>query len=286
MTIRISPESEVVMNEEKIPIAEEESAPLNSIAPDLAGLRILFVNVFGVSFPDGSWTLIDAGVPHSAKRIRKWADESFGVPPRAIVLTHGHFDHAGSAKVLADEWNVPVYAHPLELQFLNGTSSYPPPDPMAGGGVMALLSPLYPSGPIDLGNRLRPLTESDVAGLLPGWRMIHTPGHTIGHISFFRESDGTLLVGDALCTVQSESMMAIAQQRPELHGPPSYYTPDWIAARASVDTLASLQPRTLAPGHGQPVSGADIPAQLERLSARFEEIALPDDAKQKRDRVA
>ncbi len=274
------------MNEEKLPIAEEEIAPLNSIAPDLAGLRILFVNVFGVSFPDGSWTLIDAGIPHSANRIRKWADESFGVPPRAIVLTHGHFDHAGSAKVLADEWNVPVYAHPLELQFLNGTSSYPPPDPKAGGGVMALLSPLYPSGPIDLGNRLRPLPGDGTASVLPGWRMIHTPGHTIGHVSFFRESDATLIVGDAFCTVQSESMMAIAQQRPELHGPPSYYTPDWIAARASVDTLASLQPKTLAPGHGQPVSGADVPEQLDRLAARFVEIALPDDQKQQNSRVA
>ena len=274
------------MNEEKLPIAEEEIAPLSSIAPDLAGLRILFVNVFGVSFPDGSWTLIDAGIPHSSSRIQKWADESFGVPPRAIVLTHGHFDHAGSAKVLADEWNVPVYAHPLELQFLNGTSSYPPPDPKAGGGVMALLSPLYPSGPLDLGNRLHPLSENEVANILPGWRMLHTPGHTIGHISLFRETNATLIVGDAFCTVQSESMMAIAQQRPELHGPPSYYTPDWIAARASVDTLASLQPKTLAPGHGQPISGADVPAQLDRLAARFVEIALPDDQKPQHPRVA
>ena len=163
------------MNKEKLPIPEEEIAPLNSIAPDLAGLRILFVNVFGVSFPDGSWTLIDAGIPHSAGRIRKWAEETFGGPPRAIALTHGHFDHSGSAKALADEWDVPVYAHPLELQFLNGTSSYPPPDPKAGGGVMALLSPIYPKSPTDLGSRLRPLPESNVSDLLPGWRMIHTP---------------------------------------------------------------------------------------------------------------
>ena len=94
------------------------------------------------------------------------------------------------------------------------------------------------------------------------------------------------MVGDAFCTVQSESMMAIARQTPELHGPPSYYTPDWIAARASVDTLASLQPKTLAPGHGQPVSGADVPEQLDRLAARFEQIALPDDQKQSHPRVA
>ena len=72
--------------------------------------------------------------------------------------------------------------------------------------------------------------------------------------------------------------MAIAKQTPELHGPPAYYTPDWIAARASVDKLAALQPDTLAPGHGQPLSGSDIAGQLQRLSARFEEIAVPEHA--------
>ena len=135
------------MNENGLPIAEEDVVPLKDIAPGVAGLRILFVNVFGISQNDGSWTLIDAGIPMSSSRIRKWAEATFGNAPSAIVLTHGHFDHAGSAKDLADHWNVPVYAHQMEAPFLDGRQHYPPPDPSVGGGVMATLSPLYPKGP-------------------------------------------------------------------------------------------------------------------------------------------
>ena len=70
--------------------------------------------------------------------------------------------------------------------------------------------------------------------------------------------------------------MAIAKQTPELHGPPAYYTPDWVQAKASVEKLAALQPDTLAPGHGQPLAGSDIAGQLTKLAKRFDIIALPD----------
>ncbi len=266
------------MNEHGLPIAEEDVVPLNEIAPGVAGLRILFVNVFGISNNDGSWTLIDTGIPMAASRIRKWAEETFGNAPASIVLTHGHFDHAGSAKELADHWNVPIFAHSLEAPFLDGRQHYPPPDPSVGGGVMATLSPLYPKGPMDLGTRLRTFSTDGALPTMPGWKLIHTPGHTVGHVSFFRESDRVLLVGDAFCTVKSESLMAIAKQTPELHGPPAYYTPDWTAAKHSVDALAALEPDTLAPGHGQPLAGSDIAGRLRQLSARFEEIALPQHA--------
>ncbi len=200
------------MNEEGLPIGEEDVVPLDQIAPGLAGLRILFVNVYGVSNADGSWTLIDAGIPLSASRIRKWAEQQFGVPPVAIVLTHGHFDHCGSVKDLAEGWNVPVYCHPLEVPYLDGSQHYPPPDPKAGGGVMATMSPMYPRGPINISDRLRTLPSDGTVPTMPGWQVIPTPGHTVGHVSLFREADRTLLVGDAFCTVQSESLMAIAKQ--------------------------------------------------------------------------
>ena len=106
--------------------------------------------------------------------------------------------------------------------------------------------------------------------------MLHTPGHTPGHVSFFREADRTLLVGDAFCTTKPESFFeANLLQHPELHGPPAYFTSDWSAAETSVKLLAKLKPATVAPGHGKPLAGADVGASLQALAMRFEQVALP-----------
>lgn len=267
---------------DKVEVPEEQITSLDAIAPGVIGLKIAFVNVFGVS-DDSGWTLIDAAIPFSASRIRHWAEKNFSQPPRAIVLTHGHFDHVSAAWDLAEHWNVPVYAHPLESPYLTGREEYPAPNWAAGGGLQSLMSPMYPRGPIDLGQRLRPLPregEPLTLAELPGWTLLHTPGHTPGHVSFFRESDRTLLVGDAFCTTKPESFFdANITQPAELHGPPSYFTQDWAAAKLSVRKLAALQPATVAPGHGKPLTGANVAQELAQLAQRFEQIAVPDNLK-------
>ena len=246
---------------------------------DLAFLRTVVVNVYLAGRPgEAGWVLIDAGLYGSAHRIREAAAERFGkgTRPAAIVLTHGHFDRVGALRELAEGWDVPVYAHPLELPYLTGRSAYPPPDPTVGGGAMAALSFTYPKRPLDLGNRVRPLpTDGTVPGML-GWRWIHTPGHTAGHVSFFRETDRTLIVGDAFVTVKQESATAVASQRPEVHGPPAYFTPDWQAAAASVRALADLEPEVAATGHGAPLSGPSMRDTLRRLAHDFERVAVPE----------
>jgi glyoxylase-like metal-dependent hydrolase (beta-lactamase superfamily II) len=253
---------------------------MNAIAPGIRGLRIAFVNVFAVSHSDGSWTLIDAGVPFSETLIQNWAEKSFKTPPNSIVLTHGHFDHVSCAFALAKRWNVDIYAHPLEFPYLTGKQEYPAPNPGAGG-LMSLLSPLYPRGPVDLGERLRalPLSSGDRPATiteLPGWQVHHTPGHTPGHVSLFRPHDRALLVGDAFCTTKPESFFeaAIAQQ-PELHGPPAYFTWDWDLAKKSVMHLAALNPNIVVPGHGKPMSGEELPGAVRKLAAHFDEVAVP-----------
>jgi glyoxylase-like metal-dependent hydrolase (beta-lactamase superfamily II) len=268
-----------------VKIPEDQIIPMDAVAPGVQGLRITFVNVFGIAHPDGSWTLIDAAIPFSAGMIRSWAEKNFKRAPSAIVLTHGHFDHVSAARDLAEGWNVPVYAHPLEHAYLTGQKEYPKPNVGAGGGVMTLLSPLYPRGPIDLKDRLRALpvgesAETAAVPELPGWELIHTPGHTPGHVSFFRRDDRTLLAGDAFCTTKPESFFEAALvQQPELHGPPSYFTQDWDQARASVQRLAMLDPMIVAPGHGKPMAGVDVPEALRQLAARFDEIAVPENKK-------
>jgi glyoxylase-like metal-dependent hydrolase (beta-lactamase superfamily II) len=263
---------------DKVPISDEQVVSLEDIASGVTGLRILFVNVFAVANSDGTWALVDSGLRFSAGRIRRWTEEQFGKGsrPAAIVLTHGHFDHVGALEDLAAEWDVPVYAHLLEVPYLTGRSQYPPPEPKVGGGLMAVMSPLYPRGPIDIGDRVMALPADESVPGMPGWRWVPTPGHSTGHVSLFRDDDGTLIVGDAFCTTKQESFLAVATQRPELHGPPAYYTPDWEAARESVQRLAALKPNSIAPGHGQALAGPDAAADLSYLAANFDRIARPD----------
>ena len=255
------------------------SSATMEVAPDVACLQDKIVNLFFVGARGaGEWVLIDAGLYGSASRIRSAAEERYGkgARPSCIVLTHGHFDHVGALKELAEGWDVPVYAHELEMPYLTGRSDYPPFDPTVGGGAMARLAFMYPRKAIDLGSRVRKFPEDGSVPGMPGWKWVHTPGHTPGHVSLFRESDRTLIVGDAFVTTKQESAIAVLSQKQEVHGPPMYATPDWGQARESVEKLAALRPQIAATGHGVPMRGAELESQLVTLARHFDELAVPE----------
>jgi len=251
------------------------------IADDIAYRQILLANIVFVGFPnagDDNWVLIDAGLPASATDIKSAARARFAGTgrPRAIVMTHGHFDHVGALEALTRDWDVPIYAHLRELPYLNGRKSYPPPDPSMEGGLMSLLSPLFPRRPVDVSRWLRALPDDHSVPPMPGWRWIHTPGHAEGHISLWRESDRLLIAGDAFITTKQESAYAAVIPEPEMHGPPMYFTPDWESARQSVRTLAALKPDLVVTGHGHAMRGPRMQAALEDLAARFDDVAVPN----------
>ena len=268
---------QIALKESALAPDTQDEAEAREIAPDLAYRRLKIVNVVFSGLPGSEWALVDTGLPGSKSDILACAEARFGpgARPRAILLTHGHFDHVGTVEDLASEWDVDVYAHSAEHPFLNGSQSYPPADTKAGGGLMPLLAPLFPRSPIDLGERLKALPADGTVPFMPGWRWLHTPGHTPGHVSLWREADRTLIAGDAFVTTGQESVYEAAMQTPEMHGPPRYFTPDWASAEASVKALAALEPELAVTGHGRAVKGHEMRAALHRLAENFREIALP-----------
>ncbi|KOP64976.1 metallo-beta-lactamase [Bacillus sp. FJAT-18019] len=247
------------------------------ITPDILSLRTVMVNVQMIGTPGmGDWVLIDTGLGNFEGSIVEEAEKRFGKSPVCIVLTHGHFDHVGNVKALADRWSVPVYAYQDELPFLTGKEDYPPGDPSVGGGLMARVAPMYPNKAIDLGSRIQPLPEDGSVPGLPEFKWLPTPGHSPGHISLFRERDRVLVAGDAVITVKQESALAVIGQEKELHGPPMYFTPDWDLARESVRRLASLNPEVLITGHGVSMRGGELTASLARLAQDFDRLAVPE----------
>ena len=256
---------------------------VKEIAPGVGWTYTSFVNVYFIGEPGGPWALVDTGLPFFTPKIRAAAAARYGhdARPEAIFLTHGHFDHAGSALALADAWDVPVYAHRLELPYLNGRSDYPPPDPTVGGGI-AMLSRVMPHGGRNLGQRLRVFSpdagESDDGmpggdhGTLPGfgdWRWLHTPGHSPGHVAFYRESDRTLLAGDAIATMNMDSYLELVIKQQELAAAGSPFISDWEAYGRSVEHLAALEPAALGCGHGTPMTGPEVAGDLHRFCANF-----------------
>ncbi|MGB3541852.1 MBL fold metallo-hydrolase, partial [Rubrivirga sp.] len=226
---------------------------LDPVAPGVARVPVAFVNVYLVGEPDEPWCVVDSGLPGTSALTVRMAEERFGpdARPEGIVLTHGHFDHAGSALALARHWDVPIYAHPLELPYLTGQSDFAPKDTTMSGAI-AFLARFFPGGGYDFGDHVMPLPED---GSVPGardWRWLHTPGHTAGHVSLFRDFDRALVSGDALATMDLDSWSAQVTKPRQFDRPPVPFTPDWDAARASVSLLADLEPSLVAAGHGLP----------------------------------
>ena len=254
------------------------------ITDDILLLQFTIVNACLIGKPNassGEWMLIDTGLLSSFDFIVESAKKRFGKDsrPGAIILTHGHFDHVGSVAALAEKWNVPVFAHKLELPYITGEKDYPIGDPTVDEGLVAKMSPSFPHRSIDLGYRAAALPDDGSVPGMPDWKWISTPGHTEGHISLFREKDRILIVGDAFTTTKQESLGAVLTQDEQVKGPPAYLTTDWDQAKQSVEILKVLKPSIAIPSHGFPMEGEELRNHLDRLENHFQEIAVPNQGK-------
>ncbi|WP_395095043.1 MBL fold metallo-hydrolase [Armatimonas sp.] len=218
-----------------------------------------FVNVYFIDSgePGGDWALIDTGLPLHFSAIVREAQRRYGKgAPTGIYLTHGHYDHVGSAAALAAYWNVPIFAHEAELPFLTGQCDYPPADPSSCGGWLSLASRFASTHGKDLRPFVQPLTEGPL-----GWEVIPLPGHTPGQVGFWQEATRTLIAGDALMNLKLDTW----RPRRELTWPPPPFTTDWFATRKSLETILALRLRTLYFGHGDPL----VNAPLDKLTQWF-----------------
>ena len=262
-----------------IPMTSITSGQGQEVRPDIYAYTIQVVNLSMVGDRNNAtgWTLVDAGMPKSADTIIKEAENRFGpdARPNGIVLTHGHFDHVGAIIELIEHWDVPVYAHESEIPYLTGVKSYPDADPTVEGGLVARMSSFFPNEPINLGGHVKPLPSDGLIPVLNDWKWVHTPGHSPGHVSFFRESDGALIAGDAFVTVKQESLFKVLIQNQEISGPPRYFTSDWKQAWHSVEKLKDLKPTVAITGHGLPMEDQALTENLTRLVNEFDQIAIP-----------
>lgn len=262
-----------------LPVTSFKNGSFVEVVPDVYCYTTQIANVFFIGNPavSNEWVLVDAGMPGSGHRILEEAVNHFGPDHRlkSIILTHGHFDHVGGLIDILEEYKVPVYAHPLEFSYLKGITDYPTPDHEVQGGFVAKMSKGFPVEAIDITAHLHALPEDGSVPDMPGWQWIHTPGHTEGHISLFREKGRVLLAGDAFVTVKQDSLYKVTVQKKEIHGPPVYLTTNWRAAWESVVKLADLRPSIAATGHGKPVRGSALAKGLVHLATNFQEVAVP-----------
>lgn len=178
--------------------------------------------------------LIDALTRGDAGRL---IDALANRPLRLLALTHVHPDHQGAAHAVCARRQVPLACHAADQPVMEGKAPMEPPP-------RGLLTPLFRkmwSGPPHRVDQT--LKEGDE---INGFRVIETPGHTPGHVAFFRESDGVAIVGDAVFG------MGLFSTIPGLQEPPAKFTANPALNRQSIRKLAALRPKLLLFGHGPP----------------------------------
>jgi glyoxylase-like metal-dependent hydrolase (beta-lactamase superfamily II) len=188
--------------------------------------------------------LVDAATRRAGRRILRQLE---GRRISAHVLTHAHADHQGASKEVCEALGIPLWCHADDADAMEqGTiEQQQPSHPINRVIGRFWLGPPHPVS--------RRLQEGDV---IAGFEVLHVPGHSAGHVAYWRESDRALILGDVLTNIDTITGL------PGLHEPKWFFTPDPARNRESARRIAALEPKLVCFGHGKPLRD---PAKLRQF---------------------
>lgn len=230
---------------------------LKQITPSLYQISLGAVNAFIIK--DNGLTLIDTGYKDNMQAIFSALTKAGEDPGsiKRVILTHAHPDHAGSAAAIKQTLGVPVLAHQLEAPLLEaGTSGNAPIYCSPGVGHWLIYNLFIKGGastiePVGVDERLHHLDVLPIAG---GLQVIHTPGHSTGHVALWLKDEGVLIAGDSCANMLGLGLSTVYEDRA-------------LGVRSLLE-LAELRFETAVFGHGNPLRQR----ASEKFKARFKGV--------------
>jgi hydroxyacylglutathione hydrolase len=207
---------------------------VRELAPGLFQLRGFPPNAINVYLMGD--VLVDAATRHARRRILR---QIRGRDVTAHALTHAHPDHQGASKAVCDALGIPLWCGREDVEAMEtpgGVQNSQAPTPLNRLVAGMWAGPPHPVA--------RSLSEGDEVA---GFEVLDVPGHSAGHVAYWRESDRVLVVGDVL------NNMHLLTAVPGLREPPVQFTADPVRNRESARRLGPLRPKLAVFGHGPPL---------------------------------
>jgi len=207
---------------------------MKELVPGVFQLRGFPPDAINVYVADG--IVFDAATRQGERRVLRQLD---GAAITAHALTHAHADHQGASRAICTTLGVPFVVGEKDVEAAESG-----PEVISQRQRPGLLNKLQkrfwtgPGHPVD-----RVVREGDTVG---SFTVLDVPGHSPGHVAYWRESDRVLILGDVVNT------MNLLTTRKGLQEPPAVFTPDPVANRAAIRRLAALEPALVCAGHGPP----------------------------------
>jgi hydroxyacylglutathione hydrolase len=183
--------------------------------------------------------LIDAATRQGERRIVR---QIKGHTIAAHALTHAHPDHQGSSHAICERLQIPLWCGRDDIPAMETAGGVK--NSQAPGWLNRVQQRWWTGPPHPVA---RALQEGDEVA---GFTVLETPGHSRGHVAYWRERDRVLILGDVL------NNMNVMTGVPGLHEPPKIFTPDPARNRESARRLAALEPALVCFGHGAPLRDA------------------------------